>query len=292
MSVIRKLTTRPIWKWEKARRYPIKQRWENLPPVTATGSLPMVVLTTPATFPDAMWTAWSWLRFLAADVRLELAIDGEATPDQRRGLGMLFPGARLVEAREIVAAACSFPPLIRAFVENHPIGRKLGLTLQYQARGRFLFSDADILAFNKPSEMLAEIRNPQGACYMVEPNADNFDEALLVAGRAHNLAPRPGFNAGLLLSPQGWLDLPWVEELLSQRTGERSYFTEQTLFALCLPPEVQPLPPERYVVSTKRQFYWETDVDYQSIAARHFTGPTRHVMYLKGLPLLERAARG
>jgi hypothetical protein len=46
----------------------------------------------------------------------------------------------------------------------------------------------------------------------------------------------------------------------------------------------QALPEDRYVISARRQFYWETDVDYKTIAARHFTGTVRHVMYGRGMP--------
>ena len=51
------------------------------------------------------------------------------------------------------------------------------------------------------------------------------------------------------------------------------------------------LPTSRYVISVCRQFYWERDVDYKTIAARHFTGPVRHVMYGKGMPWVLRQSR-
>jgi hypothetical protein len=51
------------------------------------------------------------------------------------------------------------------------------------------------------------------------------------------------------------------------------------------------LPEARYVVSARRQFYWEGDVDYDAIVARHFITPVRHVMYRKGMPIiLEQSA--
>jgi hypothetical protein len=45
------------------------------------------------------------------------------------------------------------------------------------------------------------------------------------------------------------------------------------------------------VVSLNRQFFHEKAEDYSSIAVRHFTGPVRHVMDLKGIPFLYRRER-
>jgi hypothetical protein len=53
----------------------------------------------------------------------------------------------------------------------------------------------------------------------------------------------------------------------------------------------QALPDSRYVISNRRQFYWEKDVDYTTIVARHFTGTVRHVMYRYGMPEILRQSR-
>jgi hypothetical protein len=291
MSLLRKLTTRPVWKWEKSRPYPIRQRWPDLPAVPATGALPLVILTTPTGFDDAMWAAWSWLRFVGPDVRFELVVDGEPTAEQRAALERLSPGARMVTRRELLAETGAWPDSLRSFVEHHPLGRKLALTLLYQQRGRVLYLDSDIIAFNDPRELREAFRAPDALRFMLESDAGNWDPLILEAGRTMRLAPRHGLNSGLLLLGQGSLDLHAAARLVEARSDAASWFTEQTVLALLMPPGAQPLPPNRYVISTQRQFYWEKDVDYDAIAVRHFTGPTRHVMYLKGLPILERAAR-
>jgi hypothetical protein len=55
--------------------------------------------------------------------------------------------------------------------------------------------------------------------------------------------------------------------------------------------QAQPLPHDRYVVNLRRQFYWERDANYKTIAARHFTGPVRHVMYRYGMPAILEQSR-
>jgi hypothetical protein len=290
MSLFRKLTTRPVWNWEKKRSYPIRQQWHDLPPMPATGALPLVMLTTPGGFDDVMWAAWSWLRFVGPDVQFHLIIDGEPTPGQRSALERLSPGAQLVSRRDLLAQIGPWPESVRAFVERHPLGRKLALTLLYQERGPLLYLDSDILAFNDPRELREAFRTPGAARFMLEADAGNWDPQVVAAAQTMGLVPRHGLNSGLLLLSRNSLNLDTTARLLAAQTGAASWFTEQTLLALLMPPEAEPLPPQRYVISTQRQFYWEQDVDYDAIAVRHFTGPVRHVMYLRGLPILARVA--
>lgn len=47
--------------------------------------------------------------------------------------------------------------------------------------------------------------------------------------------------------------------------------------------QARPLPRDRYVNKICRRFYWERDVDYCTIAARHLTDTVRHVMYRFGM---------
>ena len=51
-----------------------------------------------------------------------------------------------------------------------------------------------------------------------------------------------------------------------------------------------PLDQYCYVISTKRQFWLDQDVDYDRICTRHFTGPVRHLMYSRGYGYLLREA--
>jgi hypothetical protein len=71
-----------------------------------------------------------------------------------------------------------------------------------------------------------------------------------------------------------------------------SWFAEQTVLSIMLRDvDTEALPSNRYVISNCRQFYWEKDVDYKKIVARHFTGTVRHVMYRYGLPEILRQSR-
>ena len=291
MSILRKLTTRPVWKWERLRPYPIRDRCHRLPAIPARGEHLFVVLATVASFSDALWTAWSWLRFLAPHVRLELVLDGEITSAHHEALARISPGASLVAGREIVAATRNWPAALSEFIERHPLGRKLGLILLGQQKGTIFYCDSDVLAFHEPLELIDALHTPGASRYMHEIHEGAFDDEILQAAAARGLSPRPGLNSGLALLAHNAFDLNRVEELLAGRPVSSSWFTEQTLLAVLMPPDAVALPSDRYVVSNARQFYWEADIDYEKIVARHFTGPTRHVMYSKGLPRLTREAR-
>jgi hypothetical protein len=97
----------------------------------------------------------------------------------------------------------------------------------------------------------------------------------------------------LLYIPKGALFPDLAKQLLSTwNPPVTSWYTEQTtLGALMRKANASPLPKDRYVISIRRQFYWERDVDYGAIVARHFTGTVRHVMYKSGMPLVFRQSK-
>jgi hypothetical protein len=53
----------------------------------------------------------------------------------------------------------------------------------------------------------------------------------------------------------------------------------------------QVLPNSSYVVSTQRQFDHVANVKYEQITLRHFVGPVKHLMYLRGMPHLIESMR-
>jgi hypothetical protein len=156
--------------------------------------------------------------------------------------------------------------------------------------GAVLYSDSDVLAFNRPDELLMAIDDGR-ACYLQEESVGVYDERVVAAARELGSSPVAAMNSGLMYAPQGRLDGDFAEAVMerftTQPAGEQSWFSEQTLFAILMGrlPALA-LPQETYVVSNRRQFFFERDFDYRRLKVRHFTGPVRHVMYIKGLPFL------
>jgi len=127
---------------------------------------------------------------------------------------------------------------------------------------------------------------------MREERAASVDQAIVDRSRQLGLEYDARFNSGLLYVPKGALAIDQAAQLLADWRPPVHWFTEQTVLnALMQHAHAQPLPQERYVVSARRQFYWETDEDYGKIVARHFVSPVRHVMYRYGIPLILRQSQ-
>ncbi len=97
-------------------------------------------------------------------------------------------------------------------------------------------------------------------------------------------------NAGFLFVPHNAIDAELAERILATwNPSPFFYYTPQTVMSVLMRSvNAQPLPGDRYVISNRRQFYWEDDVDYRAVAARHFTGTVRHVLYKYGMPAVLR----
>jgi len=269
------------------RPYPIRDAWTRLPPIQApNGPVPFAVLTTPRNFNDALWTAWSWLRFLGDTVRLEIYVDGNLDDAMHRSLQELLPGSRLLEAAKIIREEGEFLPHLQSFIHDYILGRKLGLCLILQQRGKFLFCDADVLAFAHPAELFQILTSPETGAYLCEEAGGNFTDGIVKRAAHLGITPRESLNSGTILFPQNSLSPEIANELLRDwQKLPPSWMIEQTVTAcLMSAAPLIALPRNRYVLSNARQFYWQQDVDYAKIVARHFTGTTRHVMYGKAMP--------
>ena len=293
----RKLTTRPVWWLERRRQYFIRHKILGFAPIGAgCGPAVLAVLTTPSTFLEALWVAWSWLRFLAPCVGLNLYVDGAVTAFQEQTVSRLFPGSVIYQVSTFLRKHAPERLCSNLFVQTYPLGKKLALVLAAQANFDVLYCDDDVLAFNQPAELEAAITKKDRVClFNQQPGYGSFDPWVL--GRASELgvSHAPDLNAGLMWIPRGSLSLALAHQLLEGwHTGvAHPWFTEQTVCAVLMKVAGgEALPADRYDVSMARQFYWQPDVDYSVIAARHFVFPVRHVMYIKGLPCLLAQATG
>jgi hypothetical protein len=265
-----------------------------LPPLPVKpGRVRFVVLTSPDTLDDALWTAWSWYRYLRhEDCGLEIAVDGVVSAAQSAAAARLFPGLAIYPAESACRYVYDREPSLETFLHGHPTGRKLALILALSDQGPVLYCDHDVLAFGPPIELLASIRR-NVACYFPEELDGTRDPSIVARAKSLGLDYIPEFNSGFLYIPRGTLPMKRAAEILATwRPPGDSWFTEQTVLSVMLRVvNAEALPSSRYVVSVCRQFYWERDVDYKTIVARHFTGPVRHVMFGIGMPWVLRQSR-
>lgn len=292
--MVRRILTKPVWWWERNRSYPVRECHRTLPPLPVErGHRHFVILVTPNALNDALWAAWSWYRHLRPeDFDLQIAVDGKLRESEIAIVQKLFPGILVYDVNPLLIPLCQQWPALDAFLRHYALGRKLGLLLALSQRHSFLFSDHDVLAFNPPAEMLSYVERDL-PCYIQEEREGNYDPAIIARSSQLGLECLDRFNSGLLNIPLNSLSIDVAAQLLSTwRPPGLTWFAEQTtlsvLMRLC---NARALPSDRYVVSGRRQFYWQKDVDYDRIVARHFTGTVRHVMYGSGIPLILRQSR-
>lgn len=292
--MVRKLLTKPIWWWERKRNYPIRFQFHNLPPIRVEkSSFRFVVLTTVAALPDAMWTAWSWYRFLQPlSFELHLAVDGELPEAEAFAVRKIFPGISIYNVNVLVQPICQRWPRFGAFFNGHWCAKQVGLVLALSRESSVLYSDHDVLAFNSPSELISHVRNGT-PCYFTDEDTSCHDSFIVGQSKRLGLNYIPNLNGGFIYVPRDAYSPELADQLLADwSTAPYCYFTPQTVQSVLMrQANGQALPKERYVISNRRQFYFQEDVDYRTIAARHFTGTVRHVMYRAGIPAILRQAR-
>lgn len=284
---------KPVWLWETHRPYPIRERVATLPPIpVATGGPRLVILTTAAGVPDAAWCAYSILRQLAPPPALTLVLDAghePPRPARHRWLAALFPGLETIATGMLVARLAPRLPSLARYAAGHPLGRKLCTILALQEDANVLYADADILAFQALPELAAGLAAAAGRppFYLQDIGRAQTDPGTMGRLRTLGLGHAPTLNTGLLSVGCHALDSALAERILADGGAGPSWFVETTVLAALLHAAGgAPLPRDRYAVSIRRQFIGEPDLDYSTIALRHFVTPVRHLMYSRGMPYL------
>jgi hypothetical protein len=286
-----------VWYYERKRSYPALARHREVRRKFRHGDrVRLAVLTVPKCIDDAIWSLWTWMHELEGIAWPSLFVDGKISDEQRHELEAHFPGIVIEELMPWLKRRTDFGPQMQRLIDAFPLGKKTALVAALSIDGMALYSDSDVLAFNRPTQLLAGIEEKK-SFYMLDRYGSNYAPVVLDGIKEQGLTIADQLNSGLILLPHHCLDMAAMERFLARFTAwdrlSENWFTEQTTTGLMLTQAgAQPLDKDAYVVSLQRQFVFERDVDYSQIAARHFTGPVRHVMYLKGLPwLLRREGR-
>ena len=284
-----------FWRYERSRSYPTLTRHAQVRRSFAYGPMATInVLTVPKCMDDAVWSLWSWMRVLEGKVTPRLFVDGAVTAEHRRLFDDHFSGIQVHELRPWLGQRQDLGPQLRRLITSFPLGGKAALVAALSQDGPSIYSDSDVLAFNRPTQLIDGLTGKK-PLYMLDRYGSNYASVVVEAVQEQQLSLPDQVNSGLIVLPKNSLNLTALEEFLERFAGweqlGQSWFSEQTLIALMLSAaQGEPLKRDDYVVSLDRQFVFERDVDYRRIAVRHFTGPVRHVMYLKGIPFLIKLA--
>lgn len=285
-TLIRKALTKPMWHWERRRPYPVRSAITKVAPVSSSGSTCLIVLTTPGQVLEAAWSVMSFLK-TGFEVDSLILIDGEASELEQAAIRRVLPSTPIQSASTFLSGQVLGPNLT-SFVCQHTLGKKLAILATAQRERDILYADSDLLMFRSQNHLPSQVTLSR---HLVEEQGFASDKAMVASANKLGLSLAYGLNSGLLaIQAKSW-DEDHLEALLEpgNYAGD-SWFCEQTAVSVMMGLSGSvALPKEEFVVSNRRQFYFDQDWDYSKISCRHFTGPVRHLMYLKGYPALLRS---
>lgn len=266
--------------WVRAwKRWRLWQRILTTPPVTtrpAAENEPIEVhlLCYRNDYLCAVWALKSFYRHAAVDWPLTIHIQGDAPFRVASRLRAHFPQARIVsqhEADSIVnpwLASHRCQRLLAARAQNHYMLKLTDFHILSTAQ-RLVTLDSDVLFFQRPNELI-EFTGTH--LFQRDP------ESTYVISEIPGLRIAPRLNVGIMSFVRQSVSLPRCDEYLAH-FPERAGWLEQTLYALhaaetgaatCLP--------ETYLISL------ESGIDPATLIARHYAGPSRHLLTEEGMP--------
>ena len=289
-AIQKKLFTRLIWYWERQRPYPLlKKIWEQSPLESdLNSSWKLVLLSTEETIVEAMWSAYSIITSIRSRPEIVFYIDGRIDEEEKRKISKLFPHAKIKLSHEIIDQIPEQYLFLKKAAQTNSSARKLAIPAIESEDRAVLYSDSDILFFKRPVELEESIRTGNGVWHVNAYEGIRGDVRLLNVFRETNTPFLDQYNSGLFFLSKGKLQLDQIEPWLNPKNCDpNAWFIDQTVLAALLKAlDSKLLPMEEYVVSCNRQFYFQKDHDYSKIVMRHFMGPVRHLMYLKGIPVV------
>jgi hypothetical protein len=281
--------------WRANRRQWLWSRILRTPPIVTDPVSPEApvevhVLCYARDYLCAVWALKSFYHFARVTCPLVIHVQGDVPRRVAVRLQRHFPVARVIPQAEADAA-----------VESWLRGRGLGRLLAARQRTPFMLKltdfpvlsqcthlltlDSDVLFFRLPAELLAAVRTPSAVTlFQRDPESTyNISEERALSELDIRLAPK--VNTGIMVFPRDSLDLFRCEEYLGHPDVARpSGWIEQTLHALCASEHGRvAYLPDSYLVSL------ETDVNLESLVARHYAGPSRPLLTSEGMRHLVRA---
>lgn len=223
---------------------------------------------------------------LASEMRWPLVIHVQGTPTatMMRRLRSHFPDAVLVgqrEADEKVARELSSHPRLLAARSGSPFMLKLVDPVVFAGARTIVILDSDVLFFKAPLELQAHVeQHSSDTCLFQRDPASTYNITKEEASAAFGIELPDCVNTGIAAFPVSLVDFALCERLLEHPQIRRlSGWIEQTLFALCAGARgrVKYLSSD-YLISLER------GLDYGTMTARHFAGPSRPLLTEEGMP--------
>lgn len=271
------------------RNYPysIRGKIKEFPSIYSNNQQSVVaVLSSQKQFLEGLWSLWSWMRYLKNKAQAVLLVDGTISTPQKIIFENLFPGGLLVDLNELIYRSEVSGSLNR-FIKTNWTGKKFAAVYELQKNVNVIYSDCDVLVFDRPDDIISAI-DKQKAAYMYDAVGYHLDPWLNEKSKKLGLNITSNFNAGMVVVPKGIMDSRNLEQILDGWDAScNSHHAEQTLFSMMLDStSATVLSPQEYVLSWQGVWLLEKDIKCCEMVCRHYSGPTRHRMYLSAYPYI------
>lgn len=233
----------------------------------------------------AIWALKTLYRTSGVEWPAVVHLQGETTATMIRRFQRHVPDARLIaqdeadaRVRRVLESRC---PRILEARRQSPFMMKLIDPVLLAGAERIVILDSDVLFFREPRELRAHVEEaPSDAWLFQRDPASTYNVTEADAASAFGIRMPDRVNSGIAVVPRSLVDLELCERLLEHPDVRRpSGWIEQTLFALCAGARgrVEYLSPS-YMISLAR------GLDYDTMTARHYAGPSRPLLTEEGMP--------
>ena len=286
------LAGRPVQTALRNFPWPIRRRILDAPPIRPKGGVRLLILTTPKTWLDCLWSAYSWSYFAGDEFSPNILVDGTVSQKMREQCARILPGVPISDAAADDAATIALPSVLKQYRRQHPYGRKLCAIIHASGQDSLMYSDADILIFKRPTELIENIKSDRISALYNKSAGGHAWNAQKIVELMHEqgIHPLDGFNSGLLFIPKQSLDVDLCIQCVSRYVEDFSaerFIDQSTLNALFSRIGARSLDQGKYSIAETGMYFWQTDgIDYRQVVARHYVGVVRHRMYINGMSVL------
>jgi len=196
---------------------------------------------------EGIWALYSFAHFSQAGCQIFVHSDGSLTEADTRQLQQVLPGAHVIERPEAdqrVEGRLRELGLSRSlqFRDSLVFALKLFDPFFFGDHSSFVLLDSDVLFFRRPTEVIAELIDPDSLEPLSLYSPDNGFRYCLSAETLQEVLGQQcivNFNPGVLRARRAVLDLAFVEDCLQRAefwgSGTRPhYYAELTLWAMQL----------------------------------------------------------
>jgi hypothetical protein len=238
-------------------------------------------------FSEQVLSIFSFIKYVGKPISWIIYSDGSHTPLEIDLIENAIPWVKIIkynlddESELVKKVKPALLPWFNEFLDyakHKPLGKKLFYYLNHTIERSTLFTDSDIIFYEKADLLKTHLDKQNAGYYLPDINWGSLDSRYTDNNQPQLYQVNSGFfivNREIEILSEGL-------SYLKKYNFEYEYFSEQTIFhALFLNNGFVPLDPRIFIINVDDQFDFSNLCSRSNMAIRHFTGPVRHKMWQK-----------